>query len=72
MIKVGVKTSLALGLISLNYRAEYALVAKQARTTFSNVVEPPIADACIVIDILKPEIDIEEIMDAVTSAMHIE
>lgn len=37
----------------------FKAVAKQARTTFSNVYEPPISDACVVIDILQPELNIE-------------
>ena len=37
----------------------FKAVAKQARTTFSNVYEPPIPDACVVIDILQPELNIE-------------
>ena len=48
------------------------LMAKAARTTFTNVYEPPIEDACVCIDILKNEINIEDIMDDVTSAMSID
>ena len=43
-----------------------------ARTTFTNVYEPPIDDACVRIDILQKELNIEQIMDNVTSAMSID
>ena len=48
------------------------VVAKMARTTFTNVYEPPIDDACVKIDILQKELNIEQIMDNVTSAMSID
>ena len=48
------------------------IVAKMARTTFTNVYEPPIDDACVKIDILQKELNIEQIMDNVTSAMSID
>jgi len=51
---------------------EYKQVARIARTIFSNVPEPPIDDACVTINILEPELNIENIMDDVTSAMSID
>lgn len=51
---------------------EYKQVAKMARTIFSNVPKPPIEDACVTINILAGELNIEEIMDDVTSAMSID
>ena len=37
----------------------YKDVAKMARTIYSNVPEPPIEDACVTINILEPELNIE-------------
>ena len=50
---------------------EAKLVAKQARTTFTNIYEPPIGDACVSINILAKDLNVEGIMDNVTSAMSI-
>ena len=45
---------------------ERLTVAKHARTIFANVYEPPIMDACVIINILEQDINIEDIMDDVT------
>ena len=46
-------------------------LAELARIIFSNVPMPPNADACVVIDLLQDELNIEDIMDDVTRAMSI-
>ena len=47
------------------------IVAKHAMTIFSNVYDPPIPDACVSINVLEKDLNIESIMDDVTSAMSI-
>jgi len=44
-------------------------VADMARVILSNVWEPPVEDAMVIVDVLAKEMNIEEIMDDVTSAM---
>jgi hypothetical protein len=43
--------------------------AEMSRVILSNVWEPPVEDAMVVVDVLCKEMNIEEIMDEVTSAM---
>ena len=50
----------------------HKVIAEQARTIFSNVYEPPIEDACVSINVLEQDLNIEDIMDDVTSAMSID